>query len=59
MKIFGWLSCIFVAAVAVVGQEAKVAPTELQIETTFKPAECPNQAKKGDRIKVHYVSRHQ
>lgn len=56
MKIFGWLSCILVAAVTVAAEDAKVPPKELQIETTFKPAECPNQAKKGDRIEVHYVS---
>ena len=57
MKIFGWLSCILVAAVAVVAEDAaKVAPKELQIETTFKPDACPHQAKKGDRVEVHYVS---
>ncbi|KAF8815374.1 hypothetical protein BYT27DRAFT_7129097 [Phlegmacium glaucopus] len=55
MKIFCWLSCILVAAVAVAAEDAKVPPTELQIETTFKPEECPNQAKKGDRIEVHYT----
>lgn len=57
MKIFSWLSCILVAVTAVVAEEARVPPTELQIETTFKPNPCPNQAKKGDRIHVHYVSR--
>ena len=58
MKIFGWLSCILVAAVAAVAEDAaKVAPKELQIETTFKPDACPHQAKKGDHVEVHYVSR--
>ena len=57
MKIFGWLSCILVAVAVVAAEDAKEPPTELQIETTFKPDECPNQAKQGDHIKVHYVSR--
>jgi len=31
-------------------------PTELEIETTFMPEECPQKAVKGDTISVHYVS---
>lgn len=57
MKLFSWLSCILVAVAAVAAEDAKIPPTELQIETTFKPDECPHQAKKGDKIQVHYVSR--
>ena len=57
MKIFSWLSCVLVAVVAVVAEDAKVPPTELQIETTFKPDVCPQQAKAKDHIHVHYVSR--
>ena len=58
MKIFSWISCILVAAVAAVAAEdAKVPPTELQIETTFKPEKCVTQAKVRDYIHVHYVSR--
>ena len=56
MKIFSWLSCIFVAVAAVAAEDTKVPPTELQIETTFKPDSCPHQAKKRDYIHVHYVS---
>jgi FK506-binding protein 2 len=52
MKIFSWLSCILVAVTAV---NAKPQPTELHIETTFKPDACPQQAKKGDVISVHYT----
>jgi hypothetical protein len=58
MKVFSWLSCIFVAVAAVTAEDAKVPPTELQIETTFKPVACPNQAKARDHIDVHYVSRY-
>lgn len=56
MKIFSWLSCILVAVAAVAAEDSK-PPTELEIETTFKPDSCPNQAKKRDHIHVHYVSR--
>ncbi|KAF8149415.1 hypothetical protein B0H34DRAFT_777479 [Crassisporium funariophilum] len=55
MKVFSWLSCVLLAAVAVVAEEAKAAPVELQIETTFLPEACPNKAQKGDKIKVHYT----
>ena len=54
MKIFSWLSCILVAVTAV---NAKPQPTELHIETTYKPDVCTQQAKKGDVVSVHYVSR--
>ena len=57
MKFFSWLSCILVAVAAVAAEDAKVPPTELQIETTFKPDDCPRQAKVRDYIHVHYVSR--
>jgi len=57
MKIFSWLSCVLVAVAAVAAEDAKVPPTELQIETTFKPDSCPHKAKKRDYIHVHYVSR--
>ncbi|KAF8207573.1 hypothetical protein K438DRAFT_1444957, partial [Mycena galopus ATCC 62051] len=30
-------------------------PTELKIETTFMPAECPAKAAKNDKIQVHYT----
>ena len=57
MKIFSWLSCILFAVTAVTAENTKVPPTELQIETTFKPDSCPRQAQKKDYIHVHYVSR--
>ena len=55
MKFFSWLSCILVAVAAV---DAKDPPTELEIETTYKPDSCPYKAKKRDYIHVHYVSRY-
>ena len=57
MKIFSWLSCVLVAVTAVVAEDVRIPPTELQIETTFKPDSCPYQAKQKDYIHVHYVSR--
>ena len=56
MKIFSWLSCILIAVTAVIAENTKEPPTELQIETTFKPDSCPHQAKAEDYIHVHYVS---
>ena len=55
MKLFSWLSCILVAVA--VAAHGSPDPTELKIETTFKPDSCPHQAKKKDYIHVHYVSR--
>ena len=57
MKITSWLSYILVAIAPAAAYDAPVAPTELEIETTFKPESCPYQAKKKDHIHVHYVSR--
>ncbi|KAJ3513908.1 hypothetical protein NLJ89_g2679 [Agrocybe chaxingu] len=54
MKVFSWISCALFAAVAAVAEE-KVPPTELQIETTFLPEDCPNKAQKGDHVEVHYT----
>lgn len=47
-----WFSLLALAACAL----AVEPPTELQIETTFMPEECPVKAQSGDQIKVHYVS---
>lgn len=49
LSLFTLLGFAFVVAVA-------EPPTELQIETTYKPADCSITAKTGDSIKVHYVS---
>ena len=52
MQILTWFSMLVFAFVV----KAAEAPTELQIDTTYKPPECPVTAKSGDSIKVHYVS---
>ncbi|KAJ7052510.1 hypothetical protein C8F01DRAFT_1170224 [Mycena amicta] len=45
-----WLWTLL-AAVAVLAD----APTELGIETTFRPDDCTIKAAKGDKIEVHYT----
>lgn len=47
-----WFSLLAVAVCVFAAQP----PTELQIETTYMPDECPEKAAKGDTISVHYVS---
>lgn len=47
-----WFSLLALAVCVFAAQP----PTELQIETTFMPEECPQKAVKGDTISVHYVS---
>ncbi|KAG8214051.1 hypothetical protein J3R82DRAFT_10808 [Butyriboletus roseoflavus] len=46
-----WFSLLVAAACVFAAQP----PTELQIETTFMPEECPEKAAKGDTISVHYT----
>jgi hypothetical protein len=48
-----WFSLLALAACAL----AVEPPTELQIETTFMPENCPVKAGKGDTVSVHYVSK--
>ncbi|KAJ6577229.1 hypothetical protein B0H19DRAFT_932406 [Mycena capillaripes] len=51
MRVATWLSSILFAAVVL----AADPPTELQIETTYLPDDCPAKAAKGDSIQVHYT----
>ncbi|THG98421.1 hypothetical protein EW026_g3765 [Hermanssonia centrifuga] len=51
MQLFNWLSLFLFAFVV----SAAEPPTELQIDTTFKPDDCSVTAKTGDKIKVHYT----
>lgn len=51
-NLVNWLSVLVLAWVVSAAQEP---PTELQIDTTFKPEDCAVTAQKGDSIKVHYV----
>ncbi|KAJ7724471.1 hypothetical protein DFH07DRAFT_759068 [Mycena maculata] len=52
MRVAAWLSTLLLSAVVVLAAEP---PTDLQIETTYLPEECPVKAQKGDSIKVHYT----
>ncbi|KAI0687899.1 hypothetical protein BC835DRAFT_1375112 [Cytidiella melzeri] len=45
---------LFVFALVVSANEP---PTELQIDTTYKPSDCSVTAKTGDTIKVHYTGK--
>ncbi|KAJ7446749.1 hypothetical protein FB451DRAFT_1054960 [Mycena latifolia] len=51
MRVTSLLSSLLFAVVVL----AADAPTELQIETTFMPEDCPAKAAKGDSIQVHYT----
>lgn len=55
MKFLSWFSVL--ALTLAVSAEERPQPTELQIETTYKPEQCPFTARTGDAIKVHYVSK--
>ncbi|KAG6919343.1 FK506-binding protein 2B [Tephrocybe rancida] len=50
MRLLNWLP-LFLAAAAFAAEP----PTELVVETTHLPAECPIKAQKGDEIQVHYT----
>ena len=52
---FNLLSWLSVLVLAWVVSASKEAPTELKIDVTHKPEDCPVTAQKGDAIKVHYV----
>lgn len=54
MKFFSWLPLLALATFALAEQERE-PPTELQIEVTYKPDDCPVTAKTGDAVKVHYT----
>ncbi|KAG5640615.1 hypothetical protein DXG03_007908 [Asterophora parasitica] len=51
MQLLNWLPSLLLAAVAFAAE----VPTELQIDTTFKPEDCSVNAGKGDAIQVHYT----
>ncbi|KAK7473137.1 Peptidyl-prolyl cis-trans isomerase fpr2 [Stygiomarasmius scandens] len=51
MQLFNWLLCLLFAVTAYAAEP----PTELQIDTTFKPESCSVTAKSGDLVKVHYT----
>ncbi|KAK7692507.1 hypothetical protein QCA50_004134 [Cerrena zonata] len=51
-NLLNWLSVLVLAWVVSAQEEP---PTELQIDVTHKPEDCPVTAQKGDSIKVHYT----
>ncbi|KAI0339840.1 hypothetical protein BDW22DRAFT_1360859 [Trametopsis cervina] len=53
MKFLGLLSLLAFALVV----SAAEPPSELKIDTTYKPADCSVTAKTGDSIKVHYTGK--
>ncbi len=55
MQFFSLLSLLLFVPFVLAADPPTDPPTELQIETTFAPAECVQKAQSGDRIKVHYV----
>jgi FK506-binding protein 2 len=54
MLLFKWFSVLALAAVAYA--EGQERPTELIIDTTYMPPECPIKSDKGDSLSVHYVN---
>jgi hypothetical protein len=57
MKFLSWVPLVALAAAAFANDaQERVPPTDLVIETTYKPDACSATAKTGDAIKVHYVS---
>jgi FK506-binding protein 2 len=55
MQIFKYSLSILLLAVSALAETGTVPPTELKIDVTHLPSECPAKAKKGDSIQVHYV----
>ncbi|EIM82776.1 uncharacterized protein STEHIDRAFT_124123 [Stereum hirsutum FP-91666 SS1] len=58
MQLLKWIFFLalgLVAAAESANPDSKSPPTELQIDTTYLPDECPVKAAKGDSIKVHYT----
>ncbi|KAF5357385.1 hypothetical protein D9758_005842 [Tetrapyrgos nigripes] len=53
MQFYNWLLCLLFT-VTVYAADAQ-PPTELQIDTTYKPETCSLFAKSGDLVKVHYT----
>jgi len=54
MLVFKWFSVLALAAVAYAEVEQ---PTELVIDTTYLPEDCPIKSQKGDQLSVHYTGK--
>jgi FK506-binding protein 2 len=56
MQVFKYgLSVLLLVVVALADANVN-PPTELKIDVTHLPSDCPAKAQTGDKIKVHYVS---
>ncbi|PFH53719.1 hypothetical protein AMATHDRAFT_136902 [Amanita thiersii Skay4041] len=53
IRLFNFVPYFLLLAAGLVAADDAV--TELKIDTTYLPPECPNKAQKGDSIKVHYT----
>ncbi|KAJ7156101.1 hypothetical protein C8R43DRAFT_999369 [Mycena crocata] len=51
MRVATWISSLLFAVVVLAADPV----TELQIDTTYLPEDCPAKAAKGDKIQVHYT----
>lgn len=54
MLVLKWLSVLTLAAFAA---SADTDVPELVVDKTYVPTDCPVKSQKGDKIRVHYVSR--
>jgi FK506-binding protein 2 len=54
MLVLKWLSVLALTALAA---SADTDVPELVIDRTYIPTDCPVKSQKGDKIRVHYVSR--
>jgi hypothetical protein len=58
MQIFKYSLSILLLAVSALADAKVEPPTELKIDVTHLPNDCPAKARTGDSIQVHYVSAH-
>jgi hypothetical protein len=56
MQIFKFSLSILLLAVSALADAKVEPPTELKIDVTHLPSDCPAKARTGDSIQVHYVS---
>jgi len=55
MHIFKYCLSVLLLVVVALADGVVEPPTELKIDVTHLPSDCPAKAQKGDSIKVHYT----